>query len=45
MRLPVAAVQALQVVVVLVFAPFVSGVIAHIEARLQGRLKGIAALL
>ena len=37
MRLPVAAVQALQVVVVLVFAPFVSGVIAHIEARLQGR--------
>jgi formate hydrogenlyase subunit 4 len=35
--LPSAAVQALQVVVVLVFAPFVSGAIAHIEARLQGR--------
>jgi formate hydrogenlyase subunit 4 len=29
--------QALQVLTVLVFAPFVSGFIAHIEARLQGR--------
>jgi formate hydrogenlyase subunit 4 len=36
-QLPPAAVQALQVLVVLVFAPFVSGATAHIEARLQGR--------
>jgi formate hydrogenlyase subunit 4 len=35
--LPAAAVQALQVVVVLVFAPFISGAISHIEARFQGR--------
>jgi formate hydrogenlyase subunit 4 len=35
--LPSSVVQALQVVVVLVFAPFVSGAIAHIEGRLQGR--------
>ena len=37
MQLPVQAVQALQVLVVLVAAPFVSGAIAHIEARIQGR--------
>jgi formate hydrogenlyase subunit 4 len=36
-QLPPAAVQALQVLVVLLFAPFVSGAIAQIEARLQGR--------
>jgi formate hydrogenlyase subunit 4 len=32
-----AEIQALQVVAVLVFAPLLSGVIAHLEARLQGR--------
>ena len=37
MRLPRLRVQALQVLVVLCFAPFVSGAIAHVEARLQGR--------
>ena len=35
--LPSGVIQALQVVVVLVFAPFVSGAIAQVEARLQGR--------
>jgi len=35
--LPVAVVQAGQVLTVLVFAPGISGVIARIEARLQGR--------
>ncbi len=37
MVLPSGVIQALQVLVVLVFAPFVSGVIAQVEARLQGR--------
>lgn len=37
MELAPAAIQALQDVTVLAFAPFVSGVIAHLEARLQGR--------
>ncbi len=37
MVLPSGVIQALQVVVVLVFAPFVSGAIAQVEARLQGR--------
>jgi len=36
-QLPPAAVQALQVLVVLFVAPFVGGAIARIEARLQGR--------
>jgi len=36
-QLPPAAVQALQVLVVLFMAPLVSGVIARVEARLQGR--------
>ena len=36
--LPVAAVQALQVLTVAVFAPGLSGVIARVEARLQGRI-------
>lgn len=31
------AIQALQVLTIVVFAPLVSGVISHIEARLQGR--------
>jgi formate hydrogenlyase subunit 4 len=31
------AIQVLQVLTIVVFAPLVSGVIAHIEARLQGR--------
>ncbi len=31
------AIQALQVLTVVVFAPLVSGVISHLEARLQGR--------
>ena len=37
MQLPSAAVQALQVVVVLVLSPLLSGAVAHFEARLQGR--------
>ena len=37
MRLAPAAVQALQVAVVLGLSPFLSGAIAHLEARLQGR--------
>ncbi len=32
-----ASIQALQVLTIVVFAPLVSGVIAHLEARLQGR--------
>jgi formate hydrogenlyase subunit 4 len=35
--LPPAAVQALQVLVVLVFAPLISGAISQVEARFQGR--------
>lgn len=35
--LPIAAVQTAQVLTVLLFAPGISGVIARIEARLQGR--------
>jgi formate hydrogenlyase subunit 4 len=35
--LPVAAIQSLQVVTVAAGAPLVTGVIAHVEARLQGR--------
>ena len=37
MQLPASAVQALQVVTVLLLSPFLSGAIAHLEARLQGR--------
>ena len=37
MQLPPAAVQALQVLAVLCLAPLLSGAIAHVEARLQGR--------
>ena len=36
-QLPPQAVQALQVITILFGAPLVSGVIAHVEARLQGR--------
>ena len=32
-----AEIQVLQVLTIVVFAPFVSGGIAHLEARLQGR--------
>src|ERR1035438_1613237 len=42
-ELPPAAVQALQVLVVLFLSPLVSGVIARVEARLQGR-RGPRAL-
>lgn len=37
MQLPAVAVQALQVAVVLVLSPLLSGAISHFEARLQGR--------
>jgi formate hydrogenlyase subunit 4 len=35
--IPPQGVQALQVVTILLGAPLVSGVIAHVEGRLQGR--------
>ncbi len=37
MQLPPALVQTLQLLVVLFFAPFISGATAHLEARIQGR--------
>jgi formate hydrogenlyase subunit 4 len=37
LQLPTPAIQALQVLTILLGAPLVSGVIAHIEARIQGR--------